>query len=84
MNLKHADQQEFEKQCINSIREFFSENMDAEIGDLKAKLLLDFFMDEIAPSVYNDAIADAHAFVADKLHDLDATCYKPTFTYWAR
>ena len=84
MNLGHVDRQEFEKKCVNSIREFFSENMDAEIGDLKARLLLDFFMAEIAPSVYNDAIADAHAFIADKLHDLDASCYKPTFAYWNR
>ena len=33
--------------------------MEDEIGDLKASLLLDFFVKEVGPSIYNKAIANA-------------------------
>jgi len=33
-----------ENRLIESIKHYFVENMDTEIGDLKAKLLLDYFL----------------------------------------
>lgn len=63
---------ETEKQLIASIRRFFREEMEEEYGDLKARLVLDYCLKEIAPSVYNQAIADAQAFVHAKLEDLEA------------
>jgi uncharacterized protein (DUF2164 family) len=56
--------------------------MDMEIGDLKATLLLEYFVKEIGPSIYNQAILDAQAVMADKVNDLDSSCYQPEFTYW--
>lgn len=70
--------------AIESIRQYFLENMDREIGDLKAMLLLDFFLEEIAPSVYNHAIADAQRFMNEKVDDMGATCYMGEFAYWKR
>ena len=59
MTLKLAD--ETEKRLVASIKRFFEEEMDEPIGDLKALRVLDFCLREIAPSVYNQAIADAQA-----------------------
>ena len=42
-----------------SLKKYFQENMEEEIGDLKAMLMVDFFLREIGPSVYNQAISDA-------------------------
>ncbi len=70
------------KQLIASIKRYFEENMEDEIGDLKAGLLLDYFLKEIGPTVYNQAIADAAAFFRDRAADLDASCYEVEFGYW--
>jgi uncharacterized protein (DUF2164 family) len=69
---------------IASVRRFFSEDMEEKIGDLKASLVLDFCLQEIAPSVYNQAIADAQAHMQEKVTDLDGSCYEPEFTYWKK
>ena len=69
------------KKSIESIKRYFAEQLDEEIGDLKALLLLDFCL-EICPSVYNQAIIDARSFIENKLSDLEDTCYEPEFDYW--
>ena len=72
------------KQALTSIKRYFLENLDEEIGDLKADLLLDYFLKEIAPTVYNQAIADARTFIEQHAADLDAVCYREEFSYWPR
>ncbi len=73
---------EVRKQAIASIRRYFAEKMDEEIGDLKAELLLDFLLAEVGPSVYNRAVADAQSWFQEKTGDLDAAFHQPEFTYW--
>jgi len=75
---------ETRKALIASIRRYFAENMDEEIGDLKASLLLDFCLREIGPTVYNRAVADAQAHLQGQLTDLDAACWEPEFGYWKK
>jgi len=70
------------KQLIASIKRYFEENMENEIGDLKADLLLDYFLKEFGPIVYNQAISDAAAFFQERAADLDASCYEVEFGYW--
>jgi len=70
------------KQSIESIKRYFSENLDQEVGDLKASLLLDFILKEIAPSVYNSAIADAQTYLRDRVADLEGACSAPEFAFW--
>jgi uncharacterized protein (DUF2164 family) len=75
---------EKKKRIIGSIQRYFRDEMEEEIGELKAKLLLDFWMKEIAPAVYNVAVAEVQSFIQEKVADADATCFKPEFTYWKR
>jgi uncharacterized protein (DUF2164 family) len=70
------------KQLHTSIKKYFAEHMDEEIGDLKAGMLLDYCLKEIAPTVYNRAIADAQAYFQGRVSDLEGVCYEPEFTYW--
>ena len=74
---------EAKKQAIASIKRYFAENMEEEVGDLKADLLLDFFLREIGPTVYNRAIAHAQAYFQEKTVDLDGSCFEPEFGYWS-
>ena len=71
-----------EERSLASSKRYFEEHMDDDVGDLKAKLLLDFFLEEIGPSVYNRAITDAQAVMQDRVADLDGTCYQPELSYW--
>ena len=71
-----------EQRALASIKRFFTEHMDEEVGDLKSKLLLDFFLGEIGPTVYNGAVADAQAYFQGKVADLEGSCYEAEFGYW--
>jgi uncharacterized protein (DUF2164 family) len=71
-----------QKQAIASIQRYFREELDQDIGDLKAGLVLEFFLKEIAPSVHNRAIADAQTYVRDRLVDLEGACSAPEFAFW--
>ena len=70
------------KQSIASIKRYFREELDQDIGELKAGLVLEFFLKEIAPTIYNGAIADAQTYVRDRLVDLEGACSVPEFAFW--
>lgn len=67
------------KQAVAALQQYFTDNMDEPIGDLKAGLLLDFILSELGPTVYNQAIADARAFFEERASDLGAICYHEEF-----
>ncbi|HVZ77919.1 MAG TPA: DUF2164 domain-containing protein [Gemmatimonadaceae bacterium] len=72
------------RQLKASIQRYVAEQLDLDIGDLQADLLLDFIVREAGPAIYNQAIADAQAFMRDRVADLESVCYEPEFTYWAQ
>jgi uncharacterized protein (DUF2164 family) len=75
---------EIEKELIISIKRFFEEKMEEEIGELKARLVLDFCIREIGPTIYNQAIVDSKRYFSDKIADLDGVCYEPELGYWKK
>ena len=62
---------------VGVIQRYFAENLDHEIGELGAQLLLEFFVRELGAPVYNQAIRDAHDFLQEKLVDLSGEFYEP-------
>jgi uncharacterized protein (DUF2164 family) len=70
--------------AIASIQRYFEENMTEPIGDLPAGLLLNFFMEEIGPVVYNHAIRDAQQRLQQRVSDLDGELYAEEFQYWPK
>jgi uncharacterized protein (DUF2164 family) len=71
-------------EAIASIQRYFIEQMPEPIGELPAGLLLNFFLEEIGPAVYNKAIADAQARMSSRVSDLTGELYSEEFSYWAR
>jgi uncharacterized protein (DUF2164 family) len=69
---------------IASIKRFFAESLDDDIGDLKAARVLEFCVREIGPSIYNQAIADAQAHMQEKIADLGGVRYEAEFDYWKK
>lgn len=76
--------QDAETYLLGSIKRFFAEELEEDIGDLKAMRVLEFCMREIGPSVYNQAIADAQTYVEERLSDLGGAKFEPEFDYWKR
>jgi uncharacterized protein (DUF2164 family) len=70
--------------AIASIQRYFEENLTEPIGDLSAGQLLSFFLEEIGPAIYNQAIADAQARLQQRLSDLSGELYADEFQYWPR
>jgi len=73
-----------EKYLLGSIKRFVAQNLETEIGDLKASLLLEFCVREIGPSIYNQAIADAQNYIQEKAADLGGIRYEAEFDYWKK
>ncbi|WP_029916125.1 DUF2164 domain-containing protein [Pelobacter seleniigenes] len=65
------------KLLTDKIQAYFRTEFDDPIGELKAELLIDFFVEQLGPQIYNQAIADAQTFIQDKLIDLDNILFIP-------
>ena len=76
--------QQMRDDAIASIQRYFEENMTKPIGNLPAGLLLDFFVEDIGPAIYNRAVADAQSRLALRLSDLSGELYVDEFQYWPR
>ncbi len=70
--------------AIASIKRYFQENMPEPVGDLQAGLLLNFIIEEIGPSIYNAAIADAQKRMEQRASDLSGELYADEFQYWPK
>jgi len=71
-----------EKMMISSIRTYFLKEHEQDLGEMKAGFILNFFLKELAPTVYNQAISDAQSTMQDTVSDLNGTCYEAEFSYW--
>ncbi len=70
--------------AIASIKRYFQENMSEPIGDLQAGLLLNFIVEEIGPSIYTRAVADAQKRMEQRASDLSGELYADEFQYWPK
>lgn len=68
--------------AIQSIERYFDEELQQRIGNIQAGALLNFFLQEIGPSVYNAAVADAQERVLARVQELDIDCHEDEFRFW--
>ena len=72
------------KDIIPSVLQYFSDDMDMELSDLKVRLLLDFFVSEIGAYGYNQGVNDSQRFMQRQLDDLKGTCHEYPADYWEK
>ncbi len=72
------------EEIIHSLKRYFSTELDRELKDLEAQLLLDYVVREIAPLAYNQGVKQAEEFFRARLEDLPATVFEPGLTYWQK
>jgi len=75
---------EARKEAIASIERYFQENMGEKIGNIAAGALLGFFLEEIGPLVYNQAVADAQERLQARIMELDIELHEDEFQYWRK
>lgn len=66
---------EQKKNLMQEIEVFFREEYDEEIGIIKQQKLLDLFMEQLAPIVYNKALDDAILWYKRQQDNLEADYY---------
>ncbi len=75
---------EARKEAIASIERWFQEERDERIGNIAAGALLNFFLEEIGPSVYNRGVADAQERMQMRIGELDIEIHEDEFGYWPK
>lgn len=69
---------------LGSLRRYAREELDTELSELRAKLLLDYILQEVGPFAYNRGVKDAEQYFRAKVEDLPATCFEDGLTYWTK
>jgi uncharacterized protein (DUF2164 family) len=71
-------------QAITSIERYFREHMEAPIGNVVASGLLGYFVEEIGPLIYNQAVADVQERLQARIAELDLEVHEEPFQYWRK
>jgi uncharacterized protein (DUF2164 family) len=61
---------------LQAIKSYFAAEFDEPLSDFRAEGLLDFFVRELGPPVYNQGVRDAAGFVQAKLADIEGDIYE--------
>jgi len=71
-------------EAVASLQRFFREEHEQELSDLRARLLLDYVMKELAPLAYNRGVKDAEQYFRRHTEELPNICFEAPLTYWTR
>lgn len=70
--------------AVASIERYFQEQLEQRIGNIAASALLGFFLEEVGPLVYNQAVADVQERLLQRVEELDIELHQDAFAYWPR
>jgi uncharacterized protein (DUF2164 family) len=75
-------------QAIESIERYVDERFGAQLGErcgnVAAAGLLDYFLEEIGPLVYNRAVADVQERLQQRVMEVDIEIHEDAFGYWRK
>jgi uncharacterized protein (DUF2164 family) len=72
------------QRAITSIERYFRQNMDEPIGNVAAGALLGYFLEEVGPLVYNQAVADVQDRLQARVLEVDLEVHEDEFAYWPK
>lgn len=75
MRIRLADDRRL--RVLDALKRHYEEHFDEPLSDFRAQGLLDFFVAELGPAVYNQGVRDACAALQGKLSDLEGEVYEP-------
>lgn len=62
---------------LTALRRHFDDEFDDPISDFRANGLLDLFLRELGPAVYNQGVRDACGHLQEKLADIEGEIHEP-------
>lgn len=71
-------------QAIASIQRYSEAHLEEKLGNIAAGALLGFFLEEIAPLVYNQAVSDVQERLMARISELDIDIHEEPFQYWQK
>ena len=71
-------------QAITSIERWFQEERGERVGNITASALLGYFLEEIGPSIYTQAVADVQERLALRVAEVDVEVHEDEFGYWRK
>ena len=75
MRIKLSDERR--SVAVESLRSFYRSEFDENVSEFRAGCILDFVLTKLGPPLYNQAVADARAYMVEKLEDIDGELYEP-------
>ncbi len=71
-------------EAVASIERYFLVNREEKIGNMAAGALLGFFLEELGPLVYNQAVTDVQERLQSRISELDIEVHEDEFQYWRK
>lgn len=71
-------------EALASLERYLAENFEERVGNIATSALLNFFIEEIGPALYNKGVADAQERLALRVQELDLEVREDGFQYWRR
>ncbi|MEO5713398.1 MAG: DUF2164 domain-containing protein [Luteolibacter sp.] len=81
--MTHDIPHEQKAEAIGSLQRYFSGNLDCELSEMQANLLLKYIFQEFGAFSYNRGVEDAQRFLLSKAEDLPGTCFEEPFEFWS-
>lgn len=64
------------EQLVTKIQQYFSKELEQDIGQFDAEFLLEFFSKEVGAFFYNRGLFDAQTVIADKFAQINELVYE--------
>ena len=71
-------------EAIASIERYFQEELDQPIGNIAAGALLNFMVEEVGPTIFNNAVRAVQQRMLERTQELDIEFDEDEFQYWRR
>lgn len=70
MSKKMELSREKREEMISLIKYYFLKERGEDLGDLASALILEFFVEKLAPEFYNQGVYDSYKYFRDRVEDL--------------
>jgi len=72
------------EQAVASLQRYLEAELDERVGNVAAGALLGFFLEEIAPLVFNQAVAQVQEKLSQRVAEVDLEVHEDAFQFWRR
>lgn len=72
------------ERAVASLERYFETELDQRIGNIAAAALLGYFIEEVGPLIFNQAVQQVQERLIQRTQELDIEFHEDAFMYWQR